>query len=86
MGNRDQVPRCESESGMDHEQELGGKNDIVRVWNAGEWSVGAVQETAEEGVERASGEEGSDGRGGSEKKMDRENRSVEGDDLHTTRT
>ncbi|MHA1881654.1 MAG: hypothetical protein ACTSUO_01230 [Candidatus Thorarchaeota archaeon] len=54
---------------MDHEQELGGEGDVVRDGNVSEWSVGVVQEDAEEGFERARGESGNDGRSECEKEM-----------------
>ncbi len=55
MGNRNQIPRCESKEGIDHEQELGGESDVVWFWSAGELSMGIVQENAEEWVEREGG-------------------------------
>jgi len=64
---------------MDYEQELGGENDVVWFWNAGERSMGVVQEDAEEGFERASGASRRDGGYLGEKEMVGEDGTVEGD-------
>lgn len=69
MGDRDQVPRCEPESRVDHEQELGDESVALWVRNDGERSMGVVQEVAEERVNRDSGESRRDEGCWSEKKM-----------------
>ncbi len=84
MGDRDQVARCESESGMDDEQELGGESVVVRYRNDDERGVGVVQEDAEERMQRDSGESGRDGRRGSEKEVGRKDGTVAGDGRNST--